>query len=194
MGFIEQLKDKARNDRKTIVLPEGMDERTYEAAEQIIKEDFADIILLATEEEYEMFSDKYDVSGVTIINPKNYARIEEYSEELYQIRKAKGMTKKQAYAMLVSDHMYFACMMVRLGDADGVVSGACHSSANTLRPSLQIIKTKPGSKLVSAFFVICVPNKEMGANGVFVMGDCGLNQNPNPEQLADTAAQSLLNI
>lgn len=190
MGFIEQLKEKARNNRKTIVLPEGMDKRTYEAAEQIIKEDFANIIILATPEEYEEFGSGYNVEGATVINPRDYEKTEQYAEEFYQLRKAKGMTQKGAYAMVVSDHMYFACMMVRAGDADGVVSGACHSSANTLRPSLQIIKTKPGSKLVSAFFVICVPNKEMGANGVFVMGDCGLNQNPNPVQLADIAASS----
>lgn len=190
MGFIEQLKEKARNNRKTIVLPEGMDQRTYEAAEQIIKEDFADIILLATPEEVEEFGKGYNIDGVRIINPKECEKTAAYTEEFYQLRKAKGMTEKQAYAMLISDYMYFACMMVRMGDADGVVSGACHSSANTLRPSLQIIKTKPGSKLVSAFFVICVPNKEMGANGVFVMGDCGLNQNPNPVQLADIAASS----
>lgn len=169
MGFIEQLKEKARNNRKTIVLPEGMDKRTYEAAEQIIKEDFANIIILATPEEYEEFGSGYNVEGATVINPRDYEKTEQYAEEFYQLRKAKGMTQKGAYAMVVSDHMYFACMMVRAGDADGVVSGACHSSANTLRPSLQIIKTKPGSKLVSAFFVICVPNKEMGANGVFVM-------------------------
>ncbi|MFR8739353.1 MAG: phosphate acyltransferase, partial [Eubacterium sp.] len=190
MGFIEQLKEKARHDRKTIVLPEGMDRRTYEAAEQIVKEDFADIILLASEEEVAKYGKDYDTEGVTIINPRKYEKIQDYAEQFYQLRKAKGMTKEQAYAILVSDYMYFACMMLKAGDADGVVSGACHSSANTLRPSLQIIKTKPGSKLVSAFFVICVPNKDMGANGVFVMGDCGLNQNPNPEQLADIAASS----
>lgn len=190
MGFIEHLKDKARLDRKTIVLPEGMDRRTYEAAEQIIREDFADIILLATEEEVAKYGKDYDIKGITIINPRKYEKTVDYAEDFYQLRKAKGMTKEQAYAILVSDYMYFACMMVRAGDADGVVSGACHSSANTLRPSLQIIKTKPGSKLVSAFFVICVPNKEMGSDGVFVMGDCGLNQNPNPTQLADIAASS----
>lgn len=190
MGFIEQLKDKARKERKTIVLPEGMDKRTYEAAAQIKKEDFADIILLATPEEVAEYGKGFDIDGVTIINPREYEKTEEYAQEFYQLRKAKGMTQTQAYAMIVSDYMYFACMMVRAGDADGVVSGACHSSANTLRPSLQIIKTKPGSKLVSAFFVICVPNKEMGSNGVFVMGDCGLNQNPNPVQLADIAASS----
>ena len=190
MGFIEQLKEKARKNRKKIVLPEGMDKRTYEAAEQIVKEDFADIILLATPEELKKYGEGYNIEGVTVINPREYEKTKEYANELYCLRKAKGMTVEQAYAMLLSDHMYFACMMVRQGDADGVVSGACHSSANTLRPSLQIIKTKPGSKLVSAFFVICVPNKEMGSNGVFVMGDCGLNQNPSPVQLADIAASS----
>lgn len=190
MDFIESLKEKARNNRKIIVLPEGMDRRTYAAAEQIKKEDFADIILLATSEEVEKFGSDYDIEGIKIINPRKYEKTKDYAEDLYNLRKAKGMTIEQAYALLVSDYMYFACMMVKAGDADGVVSGACHSSANTLRPSLQIIKTKPGSKLVSAFFVICVPNKEMGTDGVFVMGDCGLNQNPSPVQLADIAASS----
>ena len=190
MSFIEELKEKARKNRKKIVLPEGMDKRTYEAAEQIIKEDFADIIILATDEELETYGSGYNIEGATIINPLNYEKTKEYAEGFYELRKAKGMTQPQALAMVVSDHMYFACMMVKCGDADGVVSGACHSSANTLRPSLQIIKTKPGSKLVSAFFVVCVKNKDMGANGVFVMGDCGLNQNPNQTQLADIAASS----
>ena len=189
-SFIEELKEKARTNRKTIILPEGMDKRTYEAAEQIIREDFANIIILATEDEVQEYGSGFDIAGAVVIDPRKHEKIKEYANDFYQLRKAKGMTEKQAYAMLVSDYMYFACMMVNAGDADGVVSGACHSSANTLRPSLQIIKTKPGSKLVSAFFVICVPNKEMGANGVFVMGDCGLNQNPNPVQLADIAASS----
>ena len=161
MGFIEELKEKARKNRKKIVLPEGMDKRTYEAAEQIIKEDFADIIILATDEELETYGSGYNIEGATIINPLNYEKTKEYAEGFYELRKAKGMTQPQALAMVVSDHMYFACMMVKCGDADGVVSGACHSSANTLRPSLQIIKTKPGSKLVSAFFVVCVKNKDM---------------------------------
>lgn len=190
MSFIEELKEKAKRHRKTIVLPEGMDKRIYEAAQQIVKDDFANVIILATPEHIEKNGTDYDLGNTKIINPKTDKKTEEYAEKLYQLRKAKGMTKEQAHALLVSDFMYYACMMVREGDADGVVSGACHSSANTLRPSLQIIKTKPGSKLVSAFFVICVPNKELGANGVFVMGDCGLNQNPNPEQLADIAVSS----
>jgi len=100
------------------------------------------------------------------------------------------MTPEQAKELLTTDYMYFACMMVKNGDADGVVSGACHSTANTLRPSLQIIKTAPGTKLVSAFFVMDVPNCEFGDNGTFVFGDCGLNQNPNPEELAAIAVSS----
>lgn len=190
MEIIESIKDRARQIRKTIVLPEGMDVRTYEAAETVLKEDFADLIILATPEEFEKYSKGYDVSGATIINPRDNEHTERYVEEYHQLRKAKGVTRELAYATLVSDYMYYACMMVKLGDADGVVSGACHSSANTLRPSLQIIKTKPGTQLVSCFFLIVVPNKELGTNGAFVMGDCGLNQSPNSEELAAIAYSS----
>ena len=191
MDFINSLKEKARADRKKIVLPEGMDRRTYEAAEKILKDDFADVVILATDEMLKKYSEGVDISGAEIINPKNSEKLKEYANQFYELRKAKGMTLEQAKALLISDFMYYACMMVLLEDADGVVSGACHSSANTLRPSLQIIKTKPGSKLVSAFFVICVPNKDDETEDeVFVLGDCGLNQNPNAVQLADIAASS----
>ena len=190
MAVIDIIKEKAKADKKTIVLPESMDRRTWEAAEKILKEGLANLIIIGTPEDIGEHSKGLDVSGATIINPQTYEKTQEYIDLFVELRKAKGMTQPQALAMVVSDHMYFACMMVKCGDADGVVSGACHSSANTLRPSLQIIKTKPGSKLVSAFFVVCVKNKDMGANGVFVMGDCGLNQNPNPTQLADIAASS----
>ena len=156
-----------------------------------MKDDFADIVILATEEQVEKYSKGADIKGVTVINPRTSDKTKHYAKEFYKLRKAKGMTHEQAYAMLISDYMYYAGMMVLLGDADGVVSGACHSSANTLRPSLQIIKTKPGSKLVSAFFVICVPHRDTGEEDeVFVLGDCGLNQNPNAIQLADIAASS----
>lgn len=167
-----------------------MDVRTYQAAETILKEDFADLIILATPEELETYGNGYDVSKATIINPLNNEATDKYVEAFVELRKAKGVTRELAYATLTSDYMYYACMMVKLGDADGVVSGACHSSANTLRPSLQIIKTKPGTKLVSCFFLIVVPNKQLGSNGAFVMGDCGLNQNPDAEELAAIAATS----
>jgi phosphate acetyltransferase len=131
-----------------------------------------------------------DISGIKVINPITAAELPEYVEALVELRKAKGMTPEEATRLLVSDFMYYACMMVKLGAADGVVSGACHSTANTLRPSLQIIKTKPGTKLVSAFFLMVVPNCEYGENGIFVFGDSGLEQNPDPEKLAAIAISS----
>ncbi len=106
------------------------------------------------------------------------------------MRRAKGLTYEEAKKTALGDYMYYACLMVKAGDADGVVSGACHSTANTLRPSLQIIKTKPGVKLVSAFFLMVVPNCEYGANGTFIFADSGLEQNPDPEKLAAIAACS----
>ena len=124
MKFIDELKEKARTNRKTIVLPEGMDKRTYEAAEQILKEDFADIVVLATKEEFSKYSQGYDLEGLQVINPRDSEKLKEYAEQFYQLRKAKGMTEKQAYAMLISDHMYFACMMVKNGDADTTPSAS----------------------------------------------------------------------
>ncbi len=188
--FLDTIKARAKTDKKTIVLPESMDARIYEAAEKILKEDFANIIIVGTPEEVEQYSKGYDITGATIINPYTYEKTEEYLNLFVELRKSKGLTYEEAKATALGDYMYYACLMVKAGDADGVVSGACHSTANTLRPSLQIIKTKPGTKLVSAFFVIVVPDCEYGANGTFIFGDSGLVQNPNPEELAAIAACS----
>jgi phosphate acetyltransferase len=188
--FLDTIKERAKTDKKTIVLPESMDARIYEAAEKILKEDFANIIIVGTPEEVEKYSKGYDITGATIINPFTYEKTEEYLNLFVELRKSKGLTYEEAKATALGDYMYYACLMVKAGDADGVVSGACHSTANTLRPSLQIIKTKPGTKLVSAFFVIVVPDCEYGANGTFIFGDSGLVQNPNPEELAAIAACS----
>ncbi|MBQ7960310.1 MAG: phosphate acetyltransferase [Clostridia bacterium] len=188
--FLDTIKARAKTDKKTIVLPESMDARIYEAAEKILKEDFANIIIVGTPEEVEKYSKGYDITGATIINPFTYEKTEEYLNLFVELRKSKGLTYEEAKATALGDYMYYACLMVKSGDADGVVSGACHSTANTLRPSLQIIKTKPGTKLVSAFFVIVVPDCEYGANGTFIFGDSGLVQNPNPEELAAIAACS----
>lgn len=190
MAFIDSIKERAKANVKTICLPEGMDIRTYEAAASALKEGTANLIILADDEEYAANNGGFDVSKATIINPKTSEKLQSYIDGLVELRKAKGMTPEQAKELLTTDYMYFACMMVKNGDADGVVSGACHSTANTLRPSLQIIKTAPGTKLVSAFFVMDVPNCEFGENGTFVFGDCGLNQNPNPEELAAIAVSS----
>ena len=188
--FLDTIKARAKSDKKTIVLPESMDARIYEAAEKILKEDFANIIIVGTPEEVEKYSKGYDITGATIIDPYTYEKTEEYLNLFVELRKSKGLTYEQAKETALGDYMYYACLMVKAGDADGVVSGACHSTANTLRPSLQIIKTKPGTKLVSAFFLMVVPNCEYGANGTFVFADSGLVQNPDPEELAAIAACS----
>lgn len=190
MAFIDDIKKRAKAERKKIVLPESMDRRIFEAAEEILKEGIADLIIVGNEEEIKANSEGLDVSGATFVNPATYEKTEDYINLLVELRKSKGMTKEEAEKLLLNEYMYYACMMVKAGDADGVVSGACHSTANTLKPALQIIKTKPGTKLVSAFFVEVVPNCEFGANGTFIFGDSGLVQNPNPEELAAIAKSS----
>lgn len=190
MAFIDQIKERAKANKKTIVLPESMDRRTFEAAEQILKEDIADLIIIGTPEEVEENSKGLDISKAKIINPYTYEKTEEYINLFVELRKAKGLTYEEAKELALKDYMYYACLIVKAGDADGVVSGACHSTANTLRPSLQIIKTKPGVKLVSAFFLMVVPNCEYGADGTFIFADSGLEQNPDPEKLAAIAACS----
>jgi phosphate acetyltransferase len=190
MGFIDTIKAKAAANKKKIVLAEGMDRRIYEAAAKVIAEDIAEIIILASPEEVAANSEGLDISKATVIDPKTSDRLEAYAEKLAELRAKKGVTVDQARDMMTSDYMFYACMMVKMGDADGVVSGACHSTANTLRPSLQIVKTKPGCKLVSAFFLIVVPDCEYGENGTFIFADSGLEQNPDPEKLAAIAASS----
>ena len=185
--FLDRIKERAKAEKKTIVLPESMDRRTFEAAEKVLKEDIANIIIIGTDEEVAENSKGLDISKATIINPFTYEKTEEYLNLFVELRKSKGLTYEEAKKTALSDYMYYACLMVKAGDADGVVSGACHSTANTLRPSLQIIKTKPGIKLVSAFFLMVVPDCEYGADGVFVFADSGLEQNPDPEKLAAIA-------
>ena len=190
MSFINTIKERAKKDKKTIVLPETMDKRIMEATEKILKEELADIILIGKEEEIEKVSQGFDISGATIINPFTDSLTEELIDKLVEIRKNKGLTYDDAKKMLLEDYMYYACMLVKVGKADGVVSGACHSTANTLRPALQIIKTKPGTMLVSAFFLMVVPDCKYGEKGTFIFADSGLEQNPNPERLAAIAGSS----
>ncbi len=190
MNFIDTIKERAKKDKKRIVLPESMDKRTMEAADKALKEKIADIIIIGTPEEIEENSKGFDISDATIIDPNTSELTEELINGLVEIRKNKGLTYEDAKNLLLTDYMYYACMLVKTGKADGVVSGACHSTANTLRPSLQIIKTKPGVMLVSAFFLMVVPECEYGSDGTFVFADSGLEQNPTPERLAAIAASS----
>ena len=190
MGFIDTIKARARADKKTIVLPESEDRRTYEAAAQILAEDLANLIIIGSEEAVKKGSEGLDVSKAKIVNPETCEKTQAYIDKLVELREKKGMTPEKAKETLMNDYTYYGVMMVKMGDADGLVSGACHSTANTLRPCLQILKTKPGTKLVSAFFLMVVPDCEYGENGVFVFADCGLNQNPAPEELAAIAESS----
>ncbi len=190
MNFIENIKLKAKKNKKTIVLPESMDIRTIQAADVILKEDIANLIIIGSDEELSKYSSDYDISKARTIDPKKSDLTDDLINKFVEIRKNKGMTLEEANDLLLNDYMYFACMLVKEGLADGVVSGACHSTANTLRPSLQIIKTKPGVSLVSSFFIMNVPNCTYGENGVFAFSDCGLEQNPDPEKLTAIAASS----
>lgn len=190
MSFIENIKNRAKQDKKTIVLPESMDKRVMEAASKILSEGIANIIIIGTDEEIRESSNGFDISKATIINPYTSELTEDLILKLVELRKNKGMTYEEAKKLLLEDYMYYACMLVKDGKADGCVSGACHSTSNTLRPALQIIKTKPGVELVSAFFLMVVPNCEYGSNGTFVFADSGLEQNPDPVKLAAIAASS----
>ena len=193
MSFIEEIKNRAKEDKKTIILPEAEDKRVLEAASKVIKQGFAKVILLGDEEKIKEDSskNKIDLDGVDIINPLTSDKKEEYKQKLYELRKNKGMTLEQAEELL-KEPIYFGMMMLKDENsrADGLVSGAAHSTANTLRPALQILKTKPGTKLVSAFFVMCVPDCEYGENGTFIFGDSGLNQNPTADELSEIAISS----
>lgn len=190
MAIIDVLKEKAKADKKTIVLPESEDRRTYEAAAKILKEGIANIVLVGTDEDVKKHGEGLDLAGIQVVDPATSDKTAAYIDKLVELRSKKGMTPEQAKEILLNQYLYYGVMMVKMGDADGMVSGACHSTADTLRPCLQILKTKPGTKLVSAFFLMEVPNCEFGENGTFVFADCGLNQDPNPEELAAIAASS----
>lgn len=190
MNFIETIKERAKKDKKKIVLPEGMDKRTYEAAVMARDEEIADVIVIASEDEVLANAEGMDLSGITVIDPRKENYTDELIDKLVEIRKNKGLTREEAKDLLLNDYMYYACMLVKTGRADGVVSGACHSTSNTLRPALQIIKTKPDVELVSAFFLMVVPDCEYGENGTFIFADSGLEQNPDSSRLAAIAGSS----
>ena len=190
MGFIDVIKEKARADKKTIVLPESEDRRVLEATAAILREGLANVVLIGDEEQIKKDASDLDISGAQIVDPATSDKTQAYVDKLVELRQKKGMTQEQARDIMLNQRTYYGVMMVKMGDADGMVSGACHSTADTLRPSLQILKTKPGTNLVSAFFLMEVPNCEYGENGTFVFADCGLNQNPTSEELAAIAVSS----
>jgi phosphate acetyltransferase len=190
VGFIDVIKERAKQNKKTIVLPETGDKRTLEAASKILSEGIANIALVGNASEIEKVAEGLDLTGAKIIDPVSCEKLDSYVELLVELRKSKGMTPELAKDLLTKDYLTFGVTMVKAGDADGMVAGAVNSTANVLRPSLQILKTAPGTKLVSAFFVMVVPNCEYGSNGTFIFSDAGLNQNPNAEELAAIAGSS----
>ena len=191
MSFIDEIKNRAKQEIKTIVLPEATDIRILKAAQIVEKERYAKVILIGDEEEVskKIKENNIELKETKIIDPLKSEKTEDYANQLYELRKAKGMTLEQAQKIIL-DPIYFGMMMVKLDDADGLVSGAAHSTADTLRPALQILKTAPGTKLVSAFFIMVVPNCEYGANGTFIFADSGLNEEPDSEKLSEIAISS----
>lgn len=180
--FLQRMKDAARADKKTIVLPEGEDLRTIEAAEKIVAEGLADLVILGDPSQIK-------VDGVRVIDPRTAEKHDEYAAKFAELRAKKGVTLPEAMEQM-NDATYFGTMMVKMGDADGLVSGACHSTANTLRPALQILKTAPGTKLVSAFFIMCTDKEEYGERGTLLFADCGLNIDPTADELSEIALAS----
>ena len=191
MNFIEGIKEKARKDLKSIILPETEDVRILQATEKILKEGFANVVLIGNVEETKKLAanNNINIDGATIVEPSKSEKYEEYVNTFYELRKSKGITIEQAKEIMLNN-VYFGMMMVKAGDADGLVSGAAHSTADTLRPALQILKTSPGTKLVSAFFLMVVPDCEYGENGTFIFSDAGLNPNPTAEELSEIAISS----
>lgn len=190
MGFIDRVKERAKQKKMTIVLPETSDRRTVIAAHKVLEEDIANIILIGNKQEIMKTAEGLNLSKADFVDPKQCAKLDEYAQLLADLRKGKGMTFEEAKEILLTNPLFMGCIMVKAGDADGMVAGAINSSANVLRAALQTLKTAPNIKLVSAFFLVVVPDCDMGANGTFIFADAGLNQSPNAEEIAYIAESS----
>ena len=190
MDFLSTMKAKAKADKKVIVLPESYEKRNLEAAAECLKEELADIILIGKKDKIMEAAGSFDVSKAIFVDPETYDRMDEMVAGLAEARKSKGMTLEEARKILMDDSLFVAVMLVKMGVADGMVSGAIHSTADTLRPALQILKTAPGTELVSSFFIMVTRTPQYGDDGILLFADCALNQNPNPAELACIAGDS----
>ncbi|MDF2883372.1 MAG: phosphate acetyltransferase [Clostridiaceae bacterium] len=191
MELMNKIWKLAQKDKKRIVLPEGEEERNLQACEKIKNNGIAEVILVGNKRVIIEKAAKLGVNieGVEIRDPENDEKAVNYANEFYELRKKKGMTPEKA-AKIVKDPLYFATMMVKLGDADGMVSGAIHTTGDLLRPGLQIIKTAPGVSVVSSAFIMMVPECEFGDSGLLLFSDCAVNPNPTTEQLASIAVST----
>lgn len=189
-NFLDQIKELAKSNKKTIVLPESFEIRTLEATAEILKQGIANIILIGDKEEITAIAKDLDISGATFIDPKNYDKFDVLVDKFVELRGNKGVDPGIARNTLLVDPLFFGVLLVKCDIADGMVAGAVNSTAKVLKAGLQIIKSAEGVKTVSAFFLMIVPDCEYGDDGVFIFGDSGLNQNPTSEQLADIAKSS----
>ena len=191
MTIMERIREKARRSLKRIVLPEGDEARTVRAAAICAAEGLAEPILLGEEDKIRAAAEKTgtDLTGLRMINPAQSPRLEAYADLLYELRRAKGLSREEA-GRLAADPMYYGMLTVKTGDADGLVSGAVHTTGDMLRPALQIIKTKPGIHIVSSSFLMSCRNPDLGENGLLVYADCVVVPCPTAEELAEIAVSA----
>ena len=189
--FIEGMIEKAKSNKKKIVLPESLEERNLQATAAIISQGIADIYLVGNAEEVKNAAAKAgaDITGAHIVDPMSSSNWERYVDEMFELRKSKGITREQA-ADILHDPVFYGAMMVRMNEVEGMVSGAIHPTANIVRAGVQVVKMAPGSKVVSGFFIVIVPNSEYGANGTFLFADAAMMPDPNAEELAAIAQSS----